>query len=143
LRWWVKNFKDQEKATNDEDFPDRMSLEEKLSALVSVAESAECDLTGIRKGYFSTNILEYADAYSSKILSPYLIWQICSGFAHGRPWASLGMNDMERQSTDDDGVSLIRLTSDHKRILTVTLPAMHLMEDLLRLFQTHSKAPSE
>ena len=57
-----------------------------------------------------------------------MAWQVCSGFAHGRPWANIGMNEMETHSTADEGVSLVRLTSDDKRMLAVTLPAFHLMD---------------
>jgi hypothetical protein len=31
------------------------------------------------------------------------MWQVCSGFAHGRPWATLAMNEMQRESDVADG----------------------------------------
>jgi hypothetical protein len=137
LRWWAKNFKDQDKATKG--LPDYQPLELKLQKLVKAGQVVRCDPKRIRNGYFSSPVLEYADKHSSAI-NPYayVAWQVCSGFAHGRPWANLGMNEMETHSTDN-GVALIRLTSDHKRILAVTLPAFHLMTDLVRLYQERSQ----
>ncbi len=138
LRWWTKNFKDQERATKT--IANRPPLAAKLDRIEALAQAANCDLTKIRNGYSSTDAMTYADDHSTAS-RPYLIWQVCSGFAHGRPWANIGMNAMEQRPTQDAGVSLIRLTADHKRLLTVAMPAMHLLEDLLRLYRDRSKTP--
>lgn len=137
LRWWTKNFKDQERATNT--ISNRPPLAAKLDRVEALARIATCDLTKIRSGYSSTEAMTYADDHSTAS-RPYLIWQVCSGFAHGRPWANIGMNAMEQRPTADAGVSLVRLTADHRRLLAVTMPAMKLLEDLLRLYRDRSRA---
>ncbi len=142
LRWWSKNFKDQDKATSDLGLGNYTPYATKLAILVGMADAVPCDSTRLGNGYTSSEALRYADEHSSA-RRPFLIWQLCSGFAHGRPWASLGMNAMESRATDDEGVNLVRLTSDPRRILGVTLPAMRLLEDLLRVYQERSKASSE
>jgi hypothetical protein len=134
LRWWTKNFRDQDKATKTAGLPDTKPVKPKLEAIVEIGKAAGCDLKELKSPYFSTPVLEYADEYSTAI-HPHLIWQICSGFAHGRPWASIGINEMETQSTPEEGVLQAKFTSDHKRLLAVTLPAFHLMTDVVRLFQ--------
>ena len=139
LRWWIKNFRDQGKATTSAGMADDMPVELKLAAIAEIGRAAGCAVTELKSPYFSTPVLEYADQHSSAI-HPHLIWQICSGFAHGRPWASLGMNKMETRQADQDDVSLVRLTADHKRLLAVTLPAFHLMTDLVRLFRDRGTA---
>lgn len=133
LRWWAKNFKDQEKATKGQ--PNHSPRQPKIAKLVALANAAGCDSRQVKDGYFSTDVLQYADMHSSALPQPYLIWQICSGFAHGRPWASLGMNRMESQPGHEEDVLLFRLTSDYTRLLAVTLPAIHLMTDFLRLYE--------
>ena len=138
MRWWAKNFKDQDNATAGLGPPNHTPLDPKLDKLVDIGLAANCDVTHIRNGYFSTPVLQYADQYSS--VDPFLFWQLCSGFAHGRPWANLGMNEMQSQPTAEADVLLITLTADRKRILAVTMPAMHLMQDLLRLYQERCKA---
>lgn len=135
LRWWAKNFKDQELATKT--MSNRTPLSAKLDRVEALAREADCDLTMIRKGYSSTEALTYADGHSTA-LRPLLIWQVCSGFAHGRPWAALAMNEMDRRPTEASGVSLVRFTADHTRLLAVTMLAMHLLEDVLRLYQDRS-----
>jgi len=141
LRWWAKNFRDQDTATKDLALPNYTALEVKIERLVEIGQRAGCDPHEVRtQNYFSTRVLKYATKHSSAS-NPLLIWQLCSGFAHGRPWASLGMNEMKRGSDDpEDGVSQVRLTADHKRMLAVTLPAFHLMTDLVRLMQDRSRA---
>lgn len=138
LRWWAKNFKDQDSATRGRNLASYKPLEPKLQTLINIAQAAQCDVTRIRDGFTSTAALQYANEHSSA-KNPHLVWQVCSGFAHGRPWASLAMNEIRTRSTSDDGVSLVRLTTDHRRILAVTLPTCHLLTDLLRLYQDRSQ----
>lgn len=136
LHWWAKNFKDQDKATSG--LISHTPLEPKIAKLVSLAEAAHCNSMTIKNGYTSTSVMQYADKHSSAS-NPYLVWQICSGFAHGRPWANLAMNEMQMHPGSEDGVALVGFNSDHKRILSVTMPAMHLLEDLVRLYQQRSQ----
>jgi hypothetical protein len=85
--------------------------------------------------------LEYAKAHA--VTDPFPEWQICSGFAHGRPWATLGISVQEPQPAQqgqEAGVVSVRLTSDYDRLLSVTLPAFHLMTDVLKRFDHLSKA---
>lgn len=140
LRWWAKNFKDQNKATALQGPPHHTPVGPKLDRLVAIGAAANCDVTGIRGGYTSTAVLQYADEHSS--IKPFLVWQLCSGFAHGRPWASLGMNERQSQPSGEDGVSMVMLTADHARLLAVTLPAVHLLTDFLRLHEERSRASS-
>lgn len=136
LRWWSKNFKDQHRASRG--LTNHTPLTSRLDSLSSLAEAAECDLTRIRDGYSSTEALKYSQEHSSAN-GPYLVWQVCSGFAHGRPWANIAMNAMENRGSPEEGVALVRLTTDHKRLLAVTLPAMHLLTDSLRLYQDQGR----
>jgi hypothetical protein len=140
LRWWAKNFKDQNKATEGRGMPNFTPLADKIARLREIAEATNCDLSNLRDGYFSSGALEYTNEHCS-VMDPYLIWQLCSGFAHGRPWANLGMNEMESRPTAVEGVVQVRLTTDHTRMLAVTLPAFHLMQDLMRLLQERAQAP--
>jgi len=132
LRWWAKNFTDSDKATSGT--PTYTPLQPMFDNIVEVAKSA-----GIKKpdatlaGYTSTEALGYANKHS-QATRPHLCWQVCSGFAHGRPWANIGMNAMEQLSTTEDVIT-VKLTTDHKRLLAVTWPAVMLLEDFLRLYQ--------
>jgi hypothetical protein len=137
LRWWAENFKDQERATKGRSLANYNPLDPKIAKLVSRAAGAHCNTTTIKGGYSSTAVMQYADKHSSA-RNPHLVWQLCSGFAHGRPWASLGMNEMHTHPGSEDGVALVRLTSDHKRILGVTVPAVRLLEDLSHLHEKRS-----
>lgn len=138
LRWWAKNFKDEDGATRDRNLASYKPLKPKLQTLVGLAQAAQFDTTRIREGFTSTAALVYANDHSSA-KNPHLVWQLCSGFAHGRPWAFLAINERRTRSTSADGVSLVRFTTDHRRILAVTMPAMHLLTDLLRLYQERSQ----
>jgi hypothetical protein len=133
LRWMVKNFKDQGKATDDLDLPDKKPTKSKIAGVVDVAGQAGCKISDVRGGYFSTAALEYVEKYS-QTTNPHLMWQLCSGFAHGRPWASLAMNEMEIQSISENGVHTIKFTSDYKRLLAAAWPAFELMRVVVALY---------
>ena len=119
--------------------PNYVPLKFNVDKVIAVADAAGCNTNELRGGYRSTPVLEYAEEHSTAT-HPYLMWQVCSGFAHGRLWADLGMNEMEIQPTSDEGVSQIRLTTDYKRLLLTTLPAFHLMTDVVRLYTERAGA---
>ena len=68
-----------------------------------------------------------------------LAWRLCSGFAHGRPWAFLGVLEQERVTVADSDVLEVRLTNDFARSLYPVLAGMHLTEVVLRLQQQRSQ----
>lgn len=139
LRWWMKNFRDQDTATRDRDLSNYKPLEPKLARLTEIGNEAGCDSVALGGRYVSTSVLEYATTHSTPT-NPLLVWQVCSGFAHGRPWAPLAMNEMQRGPDIAEGVTQARFTTDHRRLLAITLPAYLLMGDLLRLIQDRSKS---
>lgn len=141
LRCAAQNFKDQDKALQKLlDPSDYDSLRSKLDSVAEVAASAGCSKKGVQGGYISTEILLYAERETSISPSPHVMWQVCSGFAHGRQWANLGMNDVEINPTTEAGVSAVRTTSDYKRLLAAGRPASLLMAETVRLFTERSRA---
>jgi hypothetical protein len=109
-------------------------LQSALQSVAEVAGRAGCDKKVVRAGYGSTKVLEYVDREAQISPSPLVMWQVCSGFAHGRQWASLGMNDVEINPSAEEGVSVVRTTTDYKRLLTAGWPASKLMAEVVRLF---------
>ena len=140
LRCAAKNFKDQDKAMKALGVPDYRPLRPNLDSVADVAGRAGCSKKGVQAGYASTEVLEYVDREAAILPSPYLMWQVCSGFAHGRQWASLSMNDVEINPTAEEGVSAVRTTSDYKRLLAAGRPASLLMAEAVRLFTDRARS---
>ena len=141
LRWHAKNFKDQETAVAHLDLPHHKPLETKLKKLDSVAARRGLEAQPLHRGYTSTEAVTFAEAKAPDLeLGVLLPWRLCSGFAHGRPWAYLGMSDREEAETDDENVVNLRLTSNETKALYPTLAAMRLLQRLLRLYQARSGA---
>ena len=115
------------------------SREENPAKVQHVATDAGCGR--VPPGYASTDVMKYADEHSTT--DPYVPWQLCSGFAHGRPWASLGMNEIEHvPGQQQNEVVTVSITADYTRLLAVTLPAFHPMSDVLKRFDELSKSPT-
>ena len=146
LRWYAKNVNDQHKATDPLELEDKgRSRTEKLNELCGIFESAtgRDAPKGFRSGYVATDVLAYVDATNPKRndVSAQLVWQLCSGFAHGRPWASLSFQDREQSPTGDPGVVSLRLTSDLSRSFVAPDVAIGLLERLMRLEKRRARRP--
>lgn len=90
----------------------------------------------LRRGYASTTAVQYCDQHIDRTRIPLevaLPWRICSGLAHGRPWAYLGTLERDEVAERQDGTVLLRVTSGLDRALYPLLAAMHLLEEFLRL----------
>lgn len=146
LRWHVKNVTDQHSALDPMGLETTRSKEVRLTRIEDVARNSIGELpTHFRRGYTATEALRYVDATNTSrgqgFLSARLIWQLCSGFAHGRPWSSLTFQEQERLPTDDPDILSVRLTSDMTRALLAPKEALHLLERLLRLHDQRNAPP--
>jgi hypothetical protein len=59
LRWWSKNFVDQDNAIGK--LHNAKPLQAKLQCVTEIGEAANCDLKALKKPYTSTAVLKYAD----------------------------------------------------------------------------------
>lgn len=144
LRWHVKNIQDQHQAISMLDISGQRSLEDKLLRLEQIAtQSLGAIPSRFRSGYTATKVLEYVDENNpenaGRKLSTLFLWRLCSGFTHGRLWASLTFQEQDAQPTDDPDVMSVRITSDLTRALWAPKEAMHLLERLLELRNQQSR----
>jgi hypothetical protein len=139
LRWHAKNMQDAERATGNLNLQGHVQLDIKLAKLDAIALNRGLDTKPIRRGYSSTETVEYVDRQATDL--PYGVtfpWRMCSGFAHGRPWAYLGVSDREVADSGKGNVVGVRLTSTLSKALYPSLAAMHLLQVLLRLMEQRS-----
>jgi hypothetical protein len=137
LRWHARNFNEQLIALEPLGLADDASREAKLVRLDAIAAVRGISTASVRAGYRSSTAVKYVEEHSAES-TPLLPWQVWSGFAHGRPWAVLGMSEQEQQATADPGVVNLRLTSDLSRVLYPTLSAFRLTADVVKLLQQRS-----
>ena len=138
LRWHAQNINDQHKATNSLALNEKLTRtkEEKLDNLESIANRHGVGRQ-FRQGATSTHAAKYATQHTNHDVL--LCWQICSGFAHGRQWASLGTSDRETFDTDDPNVSYLRMTSSLTTVLYPVNGAELLLRDLIKLWENRSR----
>ena len=135
LRWHATNVVDDMRfrAALGEDTADLKVR--RIDRIRDVATARNLE-TGVTKGYRISEVVRFADEQLADLaLGVYLPWQVCSGMAHGRPWAYLGSLNREESDSDEVGVANVRLTNDVGRALYPTLAAFQLMESLLRLME--------
>lgn len=131
LKWHVRNAHD---LVGSGFAPPGRTKEHYLDRIVKVAEHRNIEPSTVRSGYqVSTAIKAVGDAHPD--LRPMQAWQICSGFAHGRPWAYLGALPQTALGSSEPGVADVRLTNDPTLTMYPILTGVHVIE---RLLQTHA-----
>lgn len=141
LQWYMQNAKDQHKAIHPLGLTDYKPQDQRVAKILAVAEKHPgIDVKAVKGGYFSTAVVTYADGLADPgglgVLFP---WQLCSGFAHGRPWAPLSFSEREERETDSPNVVGIRFTSDMTRVLYLVMAAMNLTQAVLRSYQERAR----
>lgn len=141
LKWHAKNAKDGSTALAPLPSMNGLSLEQKLAKLYAVASRRGLLNKDVKAGYSSTEAVTYAEVSAPDLpLGVVLPWRLCSGFAHGRPWAYLGsLNRVEERSETDPDVVNVQLTSDLSKVLYPSLAALQLLERYLRLYERRSQ----
>lgn len=143
LRWWAKNARDQDRAMRDRPAAGKSSAEVVLARLRALAEARGIDPATAVKGYTSTEAVTYAEQQvGHDQLGPLFPWQICSGFAHGRPWAMLGASQVEPQgeSLSWSGLNDVRLSNSLGLALYPTLAGVELLQTTLRVHRDRTTA---
>lgn len=140
LQWYAKNFKDGDRAAVRLNLVGQVPLENKMKKLYAVASKSGMADKSVKAGYNSTEVVTFSEDNAPDLpLGVVLPWQLCSGFAHGRPWAYLGaLNREEQVSETDPNLVNVSLTSDLTRVLYPSLAALQLLEQFLRLYETRS-----
>jgi hypothetical protein len=137
LRWHAQNAKDQAQALADLPGATVPDLKQRQTRLAEVCFAATgSDPARFRPGYTVTETMRYVtDLEQGRSGFPAIfVWRLCSGFAHGRPWASLSFQDVQTQPTVDPDVFSARMTSDLTRALLAPKHALHLIEQVLKLY---------
>lgn len=143
MKWHVRNIHDQSEAVGDlvRRTESIRTPGEKIKRVVDIAIAAGVeDRAYVERGYRPGQAVEYAEREAGLAgVGVLLAWRLCSGFAHGRPWAFLGVLEQERVTIADSDVLEVRLTNDFARSLYPVLAGMHLTEVVLRLQQQRSQ----
>lgn len=139
MRWHAQNVKDMHTALDPLPVDSTAtSRDEKFQRIEAIASAAGCSIARLRHGYSTTEAVTYSDqlhASKESVLSTLFVWRLCSGFAHGRPWASLGFLEREEIETDDPEILHARMTSDLPRALMAPQHALELCNRLVRLYE--------
>lgn len=140
LRWQAKNVKDSDRATSGKGIPGSRPIAERWGRLDEVADRHSLGRT-YRKGYTSTETVEAAEAAFPELRFGVLFpWQLCSGFAHGRPWAIQGASERNVFDNGDPDTVTVRLNSTLSTVLYPTVASVDLVRALLELLAARTRA---
>ncbi|CAN5755715.1 hypothetical protein BH24ACT15_BH24ACT15_31430 [soil metagenome] len=130
LRVQSQNARDQHKVV---ELNQPRSLDEHLARIAGPAVRMGLDPATAGEHFSVTEVVTEVGERTN--MSIRFEWQMCSGFAHGRQWATFGALDRETFATDEPGVHLGRLANNDSAALLPNLDALHLIGKLLRLWR--------
>jgi hypothetical protein len=134
LQWQVKNIKDGDNAVTEEGLVVPTPRADRLDKVKAVATAQGLDWRVIKDGYTSTRAVSAAQTHSNSPLYLLFAWRLCSGFAHGRPWAYLGYSELERNATANADIVNVKMSTDLGRILYLALSAAAALREAEKLF---------
>jgi hypothetical protein len=139
FRWYSRDIRDKHGVHREGRAAHLLSrtLEGELDELRAVAAARGLDPKVCAGGYKFTTAVQEADLVVKMSLS--LTYGMCSGFSHGRPWASLSMLDREKVPSSVAGVSTLRLTNDDWKALFPVLAGVFTVQEAMRLDQQRRK----
>jgi hypothetical protein len=137
LRWYAQSARDQETAVGNLGIggtPKDVVIER----LERLASDRHLDVKAATNGYTSTEVVKYAEKHvrsvdGDPLTHLVLRWRVCSGFAHGRPWAYLGGLNSETVRETGPGTRQLRLTNSMDRALWAAEGGLRVIEAALRV----------
>lgn len=143
LRWYATDAIDGDQAATEFGVERPRPLAERLRDLQACAEQNGCDPSAATTRVNATAMLREADsALADKgSLSPLSAWRLCSGFAHGRPWAAVGLLNRESRKSDRPGIHHDRQTNSPGRILFPALAAHQLFRSAVDTYERRGWPP--
>ncbi|MFD6106921.1 hypothetical protein ACFWFQ_30150 [Nocardia salmonicida] len=127
LRWHMKNFTDQNTALSNLEGSRYDGLEVRKASLFEAADRRGILSSDIKGAYSSTEAVLYTAEHASVPHIAFL-WRLCSGYAHGRPWAVLGSSDREKGDSPDPDRVHLRLSASPDNVRMVTSASVHLLQ---------------
>ena len=89
----------------------------------------------------STEVVREAERVATTPLHVMVAWQIASGFAHGRQWATLSVLDQHTDTPAESDVVRVRLTNPLRNVLWVSWVGHALVEEALQLYELRAARP--
>ncbi|QSM03818.1 hypothetical protein PROPHIGD05-3_37 [Mycobacterium phage prophiGD05-3] len=141
LRWHAKDLREQGIAMKSRGMLDDSDYHSKLARLHAVAAPRDIPNQIVDAGFRSSTAIKYASGEfpDYEVL---LSWQVCSGFAHGRPWAVLALSERELYETAVPGVMGVRVVSNPGRLTGAATCAFNLLVAVVDVLQQRSLAPA-
>jgi len=116
---------------------------QRLARVASIAGDVGVDERAAVKAVISTEVVTAADVFlrSAGGTGVLPMWQLTSGYAHGRQWASMAFGKREMRDTDDPDVVRLTFTFDYERLLAITAPACEAIVGAIDLYDWRARSP--
>jgi hypothetical protein len=122
-------------------FEGKRTAEERKAEIKTLAKSLGLNVGYVCGGFYYSTVVKQAGEAAQLGREAELMWRICSGFAHGRQWASLGVLERAVRESSEDAVSLLQLTTTLEQLALCAQVPLALTNDALHLFDRRRQSP--
>ncbi len=136
LQWYSQDARDNNRFALNSD-PDR--LDRRLARIRAVAEARDLDTKRASGGFSMTSILTDIDREAALNVKP--MWQLCSGFTHGRLWSRVGALDRVDVGPASHGARKYSFTISPSKVLVPTETALGLLTLTSQLWDRRASNP--
>ncbi|MEU4312417.1 hypothetical protein [Nocardia sp. NPDC024068] len=137
LRWYTKNFRDQANALSAREDLGYDGIERRLALVTGVASRRGLDPNEATRRLTSTAMVEDTDTHGP-VPNVMYMWQLCSGYAHGRPWVVLGHSEQEILESREPGLVSMRVSAKRDNVSVAVGTAVWLLHEVGYLRQERS-----
>ncbi len=142
LQLTVGDAIDADTVASETGLPMRRPLEERRAEIDQLAQTIRGGALTRLPRASSSSIVRAADAACSSPVGVLTAWRVCSGFAHGRLWATLAV--LQRDEVVDlpaPGDVGLRVTNSLDRLIWATMAAVDVVDTGLRLYRKRAASP--
>jgi len=130
LRWYAQDFRDECRASKDEQRRDKW-----LGRIKDTALARGLDTSAATRKLTTTEVVEGADSLAP---GTHKAWQAFSGMAHSRMWAPMGLLETEVLSRDK-GTTTTKMTSGSAQLLWAAKSALFVAVEAARLWRERAE----
>jgi hypothetical protein len=141
LQVTVRDAMDAATVSDETGLPMRRSLEERRAEIDQLAQAIRGGRLVRLDPPFSTAIVRAADAACGSPIDVLTPWRVCSGFAHGRLWATLALLPREIVDHPTPGDVGLKVTNSLDRLIWATMAAVDVVNVGLQLYRTRAVSP--
>jgi hypothetical protein len=143
FRFAIEDIRNSERARKLAGQTGPRTEKERIDQIRDIADRAGLDAAALKERATYSEIIQAADESRNARHTIEMSWKVCSGFAHGDMWATLGASRRTLMpSLAEEGIETFKIEANLSFLRNVTMLAVAVTKSGWQLFDQRSQPPS-